>query len=208
MQEFASYLSTSCFQIQSPREHGYTLNNSTGWRSVVSRCAVTGLTLQNRHLSLPWTRHHITTCSPTLILSLFGLTMSASRLRRNVNYYLIILDSSIAHSASPAWRYISGPQRGCLISEPRATRMLTAGLSGRKTIVKQSLTVTRAHMQAHSRWHAVKKKKKKQCMLKCTCQYTSTWVSQLLLDSGPFIGILIGREGFLVHAPQERTSSL
>lgn len=40
-----------------------------------------------------------------------------------------------------------------------------------------------------------KKRERKQRTLKCTCQYTNTWASQLKLDLGSSVGVLIDQSG-------------
>lgn len=138
VQEFISHLSTSCSQIQFPGEHeqGYTSSSS----GVEQRC-----NQKRRHASdppataahpFPRTRRQIATCSlhPQPLWE-----QSVKRLRFLSAIIYVYLTpcvySSLCQPSAGARSWIQLPQDCCLIEEPRATWMLTAGFSGRKTIV-------------------------------------------------------------------------
>lgn len=154
------------FQIQLPggQVPVYALNHS-----VVSAV----------HLSSPRTRHQTTTCS--LPLCHFDLRMSAKCLRQTVNDYLIIFDSaSIARSASPAWCSPSGPLDARLLFDVRASCYLDAHS---RVIWQNHLGKSDRYTYGHI-WNGMlfkKKKNSKRGTLECTCQYMSTWVSQILV---------------------------
>lgn len=73
----------------------------------------------------------------------------------------------------------------CLIVDPCATWMLTAGLSGKKTMVQQSLTTAHKHARAHTDVQAYSLCRtvleKKGYMLTCTCPYTTYGLGSCLI---------------------------